>query len=530
MGQINRYVPEPDRTEQTRVPAEDTAHPVPAILRLQRLAGNHAVTRLIQRQPTQVVDEPSAHPTSASFPWVGKIDVPYNAALRGEPTKDPNAPYANILADLQAGTMVEVTGIDKGWLRVEVIDPAGGTPRHGYVSHELVRFVRAGAWEIEMPPMPVERIDLTVSEAFVVLKRAETKRLNDPKYAPTDDEARRIEVATKTLEDTTRYRVDRGTYVVTFVHNAGTKIKIESIEDFVLFVETVERQYPTASAKEVASEIRQVWFAGDKWETLLASRGIAGVDIEDPAANPIGQMFDMADLHDQGKQKVFPTRLGDVAISHVLAGIDATMSGMAAEPSGWHPKLQKGWELANDVMHGDPRDFATWSGDIGQAYGEYIVARYHNDVTDKSLKDYIADKASPAQMLGDIHGYIAKEVWRDTPTSVDPAGANVTVSGILRDLYMVDRTGTASDKTYLAYLEKLTGNSGADLRAMIVDRSLGFARLWYVKALATMRTGHYADQFDTHHQENNTSAAPDDKLDGVIDSFMTTLAAKTTTK
>jgi hypothetical protein len=536
MGQVERYIPKPGRVDAEVLDSSAPVWGTPAILHLQRLAGNSAVARMmVQRQPTPVLDDP---PKSTTFPWVGKVHVPYNAALRREPHKDPNAPYANILADLQAGTMLEVSGEEQGWLRVEVIDPAAEDllagssisrgPQHGYVSHELVRFVRAGAWEIEMPPEPVARINLTVSEAFVVLKRAETKRLADPAYRPVDDEARRIEVATKTLEDTARYRVDHGTYVVTFGQTAGTKIKIESIEDFVLFAETVERQYPSATPIQVASEIRQVWFAGDKWETLLASRGIDGADIEDPKANPIGQLFDMEDLHAKGSQKVFKTQLGDVAISHVMAGVDASMSGMAEEPGRAHPKLRTGWNMANDAIHGDPRDFATWSGDIGQAYGEYILDRYHNDVTTKALKVYVADKASPAQFLGDIHGYIAVQVWKDTPATVDPSGAKQTVSAILRDMYMVDRKGTPADKTYEAYLEKLTGTDAAALRAMVVERSLAFARLWYVKALATLRTGHYADQFDEHHEENNKSAVADDKLDNVIDSFMKMLSDRTT--
>ena len=524
---------------QSLIPvATPPALDVATILRLQRTVGNATVSAILAQRdgpaaatttapaptPSRPRPQPSPSPSS-TFPWVGKVQTGYNAALRSDPSKDPNAPFANITADLPTGTLVEVTGVEKGWLKVEVIDAAGGGPQKGYVSHELVHFVRGGAWEIEMPPDPVPRLVFSVSEAFLVLKRAEMKRASDPKFAPTEDEARRIEVATKALEDTKRYRVDASTFRVTFVQTAGTKIKIESIEDFVLFAETVEHQYASATVKEVASEIRQVWFAGEKWETLLASRGIDGVNIEDPK-DPIGQIFDMEDLHAKGSQKVLKTRLGEVAISHVMAGIDATLSGMAGKPGRTHPKLRGGWDMANDVIHGDPRDFATWSGDIGQAYGEYILERYHNDVTNKALKDFVADKASPAQFLGDIHGYIAKQVWTDTPATIDPGGGTMTVSGILRALYMVDKAGSPAAKTYQAYLEKLTGESGAALRAFVVERSLGFARLWYIKALATIRTGHYGDQFDNHHEENNTSAAPADKLDDVVDSFMKMLADK----
>src|SRR3989442_7108126 len=275
---------------------------VATILRLQRRVGNATVSAILAQRdgpaaatttapaPTPGRPRPQPSPSpSSTFPWVGKVRTRYNAALRSDPSKDPNARFANITADLATGTLVEVTGVKKGWLKVEVIDAAGGGPQKGYVSHELVDFVRGGAWEIEMPPDPVPRLVFSVTEAFLVLKRAEMKRANDPKIAPTEDEARRIEVATKALEDTKRYRVDASTFRVTFVQTAGTKIKIESIEDFVLFAETVEHQYPKATPIEVASELRQVWLAGKHWETLLASRGIDGVDIEAPT-DPIGQM------------------------------------------------------------------------------------------------------------------------------------------------------------------------------------------------------------------------------------------------
>ena len=64
------------------------------------------------------------------------------------------------------------------------------------------------------------------------------------------------------------------------------------------------------------------------------------------------------------------------------------------------------------------------------------------------------------------------------------------------------------------------------MRTFIVSRSLGFARIWYVKNLATVRAGHYADQFDEHHEENEKSAAADDKLGNVVDSFMNMLSDK----
>ena len=495
------------------------------VLQLQAMAGNAAVQGLFaQRQPASAPPKASVSESHA-FPWVGKIQARDNAALRRDPHKDPNAPHANIAADLEAGTLVEVTGVEKGWLEVEVIDQPSGRPEKGFVSHELVRYVRDGPWEIEMPEEPP--LVLSVTDAFLVLKRAEMKRASDPKYSPGDDEGHRIAVATRTLQDAGRYAVDGTSFRVTFVQKPGTKIKIETIEDFVLFAETVEHVYSSAGPKEVASEIRQVWFGGENWATVLASRGIDNVNLEDPK-DPINAMFDIDDLKAKGTQKIIKTRFGDVAISHVMAGIDTTLTPRLGDDPGSvrHPKLHKAWALVKDATQGDPRDFVTFTGDIGQAYGEYIMERWHNDVTNKALKDYVADKASPAQFLGDIHGYIAEKVWRNTPSSIDPGGGSLTVSGILRAMYMVDKTGSPAEKTYQAYLEELTGQPGAALRTFIVSRSLGFARIWYVKNLATVRAGHYADQFDEHHEENETSAAADDKLGNVVDSFMKMLADK----
>ena len=118
------------------------------VLQLQAMAGNTAVAGLLAgsgRSPgrsSQSTGAPVAarqiagtRPRTApspatAFPWVGKIQTSYNAALRRDPSKDPNAPYDNIAADLPTGTLVEVTG----WLKVEVIDPPGGRPQKGFVS------------------------------------------------------------------------------------------------------------------------------------------------------------------------------------------------------------------------------------------------------------------------------------------------------------------------------------------------------------------------------------------------------------
>ena len=140
---------------------------------------------------------------------------------------------------------------------------------------------------------------LPLRDALVILKRAETRRSANPGYRPTGAERERIDSAISKLRAFPKYLVNATTYRVTFAEQPGRKVRIETIEDFVLFVEAVEAQYPAASAKQVVSEIRQVWYSDEHWELLVASDGIiergTKVDIKNPP-NPIAERFDMDDL------------------------------------------------------------------------------------------------------------------------------------------------------------------------------------------------------------------------------------------
>lgn len=71
----------------------------------------------------------------SDFPWTGSI-LPWSAALRLYPYKDPSAPHKGTLADLPRATKVTVLKQERGWLRVETT--LGGKKLAGYVSHELV--------------------------------------------------------------------------------------------------------------------------------------------------------------------------------------------------------------------------------------------------------------------------------------------------------------------------------------------------------------------------------------------------------
>jgi hypothetical protein len=252
--------------------------------------------------------------------------------------------------------------------------------------------------------------------------------------------------------------------------------------------------------------------------------------------NPFEAAFDMADLAPKGGKKI-KTRLGDVDIAHVMTGIDAALSGSpASNPlSGGDTELK--WKTLRTADKGDPRDFATWSGDIGQAYAEYLVDRYVNDNSSANLKKFVDDKASPDQLLGDIHGYIALAVWKSVPVKADPAGGELKISNVLRTLYLVDKAGAAS--SYESYLESTAGKSPKELRDFIVERSLAFARVWYppkMRAARNLVAGRYGfskeeilkeamQEFDDKHAENEKAAAMKDKLGDLVDSFIVTLGA-----
>ena len=506
-----------------------------SVLRLQRAAGNAAVGRLLSRKAAVV--------RGHEVPWRGKVSTRYNAALRRRPKKDPDDPYANIAADVPQGAEVTVLGEEHGWLRVEVV--LDGKKQTGYISHELISYtgpVKPDTPEPFDPSQPLDLSRLTPSHAFVVLKRAENRRTAIPDWKPTPDETREIEFAIGVLERH-NYDVDHTTFVVSFGPPASTsKVRVETIEDFILFVEAVEREYPDATVGEIAGELRQIWFGGANWKALLNSPGVSvggkAVDIEHEP-DPIAARFDIPALKSKGHK--LATALGEVDISHVLAGIDATLNGAAVAPYASDSDAYLKWKTLNTANAGDPRDFATWSGDIGQAYAEYISARYVDGNKSAKLKTFIDAKAAPEQLLGDLQGYIAMKVWQSTPANVRTAwftvGMSATVSDVLRTLYLVDKTGTSGSGTYQSFFEQASGKSGAEVQKFIVERSLAFARPWYAKTAASARGkagtvwhgGSLDDstilqdlmkEFDAKHAENERNAPAENRLSAVIGTFL----------
>lgn len=555
MDQRFRYEsPESDKANSVNAPTAEqptpdqrTTHLPTTILRLQRTVGNQATMRAInhpqyrttQRQPPTVQRAPAG-----TYEWLGQIQNTDSAALRKNPHKDAANPHDGTIADLPHDTPVRVLGKKKGWLHVEV-DLEGKTLT-GYVSHELVKYVRDGKFDFSADEVDIIKV-MTVENAFLTLKRAETSKAKDPKYKPDTTQAEDIQAAIDKLKETEKYVVDPLTYQVTFRRQLGEQIRIQTIEDFILFVETVERQYPTANPNEVAGEIRQLWFSDQNWDVMVNGQGVvSGGKAEDieTKPNPIAEMFDMKDLAPQKGGKQLSTHLGAVDIGHVMAGIDSALNGAPAKvPDKFRKKIMGTeyddpdaalkYRTLKNLDAGDPRDFATWSGDLGQAYAEYLVARWVKDDASASLKTFVADKSPKDQLLGDIHGYIAYEVWKKVPASISPTGQEKKVSNILRDMYLVTKEKSGiKDSSYQKFMEITSGQTGDNLKEFIIKRVLAFGQPWYAKKAYDERgwrrskgwTGegileNGMNEFLEVHAKNDVQAAVENRLDGLIQSF-----------
>jgi len=498
------------------------------LLTLQRAAGNRATGRLLARNPL----------TPTGYPWIGRIK-PWSAALRAAPSK-PQGPKASPLADLPRGTEVTVINRKGGWLLVQ----AGSASERlmGYVSHELVVFERMSAFDVGEVVVKVKVP--TVAEALVALKRLEHRRAAGA-LTLTDEEQSDADLAISVLRHTGKYTVDAGTFVVGFDRSKTSSVKIGTIEDFIVFVEEVERAFPSAKPGEVASEIRQLWYSDENWDVLSAGQGIRSgsrlVDIETDA--PGATAFDMKQIAPAKGSLKLDTRGGKVDIGHVIAGIDVRLNGF---PSAYPERYmeQRGHdtyknEAKYDAMKaasgGDTTDFATWSGDLGQAYAEYIADRYLNENASATLAAAAAQWSPAEELLGDIHGYVAAKVWQKVPASDSPTGTEQKVSNILRDMYLVPKTAM----TYRSLLEELTGHSGSGLTAHVTERALAFARLWYSKIAYSKRgwaasdgwgpteiLKNYRAEFDRHHATNEAGATAKDKIETVVADLMTRLAGK----
>jgi hypothetical protein len=143
--------------------------------------------------------------------------------------------------------------------------------------------------------------------------------------------------------------------------------------------------------------------------------GGKAIDIE-TEPHPIAVAFDMGDLAPSGApSKAITTPMGKIGMGHVLTGIDTVINGFptAAAAGATSGDAALKYKTLAAATAGDPRDFATWSGDLGQAYGDYLVAKYIKGTASASLAGFSAAVADPAALTADIHGYIATQVWTD---------------------------------------------------------------------------------------------------------------------
>ena len=178
----------------------------------------------------------------------------------------------------------------------------------------------------------------------------------------------------------------------------------------------------------------------------------------------------------------------------------------------------------------DTTDFATRSGDLGQAYAECIGDRYLNGNASAMTR-----WATDEELLGDLHGYLAVEVWRHVPAAESPTGHERKVSDCLRDMYPVPRPRAP----YRGTFERVSGTASADVRAFIRERTPAFARLWHAKP-AYAKVGwsgsdgwepteilkNHRKYFDRHRGTNETSANPNAELDTVVEDLLRRLEAK----
>jgi hypothetical protein len=375
-------------------------------------------------------------------------------------------------------------------------------------------------------------IDLSPDNALLTLKRAETRLRQDPGWVPTDVEREELDRAIALLEATQNYLVDRDSFVVEFASFADTKIT--SVEDFIVFVEAVEREFPAATPGEVVGEIRQLEYRGGNWKAMLNSSGIREdgkeIDLEQKSFS-IAREFDLPQIKEAGHH--LATKFGEVDIWHVVAGIDAALNGAAESPdrAGNNPDSEAyvKWKALHDADKGDPRDFATWSGDLGQAYAEYLYTRRYEPTRAVSLAGFVQAKAAPEALRGDLHGYLAARIYQATPASAAPGEAGPPkLSDILSTIYMVDRTGTAGSGKMGDFFVAASGVPASDIQAFVADRALAFAALWYAKVVTDHRGPiHYGltpggvldnlrAEFEEQHALNEQTAAPGNRMENLV--------------
>ena len=544
------------RPRQTQPPTATSESPSNAdhlIRFLHDTLGNQAVQQFLSAQDQSEVTTHHETITGCEIlsrlpegARLGRIGARWSAALRSTPRKDPDNPHANTIADLEAGTPVEAIGRSGNWLQVEVTqDDATLT---GYVSCELVEqrltTIDYGKGE-DLTAVTIDE----VADALPILKQAE-RAVEAGDFDPDVLQQGRIDQSIAIIEGTGRYEVDRDTYEVSFVDDQD--VEILSIEDFILFVETIERAYPDADPQDIATEVRQLRHETYAWDLMIGNRGLhdeAGDELDMMREGPIAEQFDLESFEPGTADPVLATPHGTVDIAHVIAGIDALLSGSYDEyPEDLYDTVKPGlrWKYAGepaydalmDASGGEVRDFATWAGDLGQAYAEFLVKRWVEGDETATLKAFRSEKASEEKLRGDIHGFVAGEVW-DTMVGDDPDGApEQTVSNMLRAMYL-QPPGSDEPRDPTTYFEAALETEIDSLKSHIRERVEAFAPSWFSNTVrhhrGNVRTGLRhgwstspfeaviqggIDEYEEYHKQNEDQAKDKNKLETLIDHFL----------
>jgi hypothetical protein len=260
--------------------------------------------------------------------------------------------------------------------------------------------------------------------------------------------------------------------------------------ELILFVRKIEALCPGVSPAIVAQQVRRIWYRDGNWSLLVAApdtsaSGSSLFTQMAPAAALIEKSRDA--LLDKGHRKM-RSPIGVVDVGHVLAGID----------TGYNPKLfvnpelpfegnpaegrvafgmqtqrlsgndSEKLELLQRASGGDNRDFATWAGDLGQVYAEYVFNYYHEHDHAADLDALMRSKGDPAQLLGDIHGYVVAAIAGESHKTM-------SVSAKLSLLYEA-----TEKRDYFGLFCRTANQSPQAVHAFVVERSRAFASTWYL--------------------------------------------------
>ncbi|MEO5643879.1 MAG: DUF4157 domain-containing protein [Bacteroidia bacterium] len=510
----------------------------------------HELTHTVQQSNQPQEGSVQRQKVAEDFPFVAYITTGiWNTPLRDEPVFDETHEHTQY--DLPEGHEIVAISATEKFYYVKTKAPhdnwknetKAGTEVYGYVVKKYVS--KKAQPLVEFDNTIISKSTVTFDDAILVI--ASAKKLKAKKHSFTSFESSRIQDSKKIIDAKGKYDVDLSKYEITFKKNAKSKIKIESIEDFILFVEDVERQYSSSSAIEIASEIRQLWYSDENWDVLVSSQGIKSgtslVDIES-SPNPIADKYDMKDLAPKTGTKKLKTNNGTTDIGHVMAGIDSTLSGspasfpknFIAKRGGDEDKSRAKYEILKDKVGGSVSENATWAGDIGQAYGTFLGQKKIGNSS--NLSSLTSKYFSTDQMLGDIQGYVLNQFWNDFPEKKNPGGSkDQKISEILKAFFLSNKTSLAEENvSFLKMFLKITGKSTeAQLKKHIRDRGVKMGSLFYASVVFNNKsdvgqiwTGvsgikDIVDDFAVEHSNNEKNAPTDEKLDSIVEPLMTAI-------